>query len=487
MGKHGILASYVATGAIGSASFVLVRALCLAFGASGFSPAEHDARRAAVAAADSRSTLRGARATLNKRCGTRTSMPADHVTKPPGRTPTICTPSAQFGKLKLAISYYIDSLTVLMFAMVTLIATLIHFYAFGYMHDELHEVTDHEVTLSDGHHLHRPGRFHRFFQYLSLFCFSMLGLVYRRQHLDGVRLLGTGGHLLLLPDRLLHRAQERLERGQQGVHRQSRRRLRHDHRPDGPVGQPGHVRLRRRRQDDDGQVSRSGIFSQVRDRTNNYAIACPTAWSASGDAFDRHDIERNRHSEHPPKLMHRAPTASSKSNRCEIADWREQGYGYWLLVIAGVGIFCGCVGKSAQFPLHVWLPDAMEGPTPVSAPGPLGDDGGRRRVSGRAVLSGLRARSAAGHRLRRLHHAFLAATIAITAIDIKRVLAYSTVSQLGYMMLGPGRRRLGGRPVPPDHARLLQEPAVHVLGLGDSRHAHQRHAADGRACGTRCR
>ena len=64
-----------------------------------------------------------------------------------------------------------------MFCMVTFIASCIHFYAIGYMHDELHDVTDHEVTLSDGQHLHRPGRFHRFFQYLSLFCFSMLGMV----------------------------------------------------------------------------------------------------------------------------------------------------------------------------------------------------------------------------------------------------------------------------------------------------------------------
>ncbi len=66
-----------------------------------------------------------------------------------------------------------------MFCMVTLIASCIHFYAAGYMQDELDgdEFVDHEVTMDDGEHLHRPGRYHRFFQALSLFCFSMLGLV----------------------------------------------------------------------------------------------------------------------------------------------------------------------------------------------------------------------------------------------------------------------------------------------------------------------
>ncbi len=111
---------------------------------------------------------------------------------------------------------------------------------------------------------------------------------------------------------------------------------------------------------------------------------------------------------------------------------------YWLLVIAGLGIFCGCVGKSAQFPLHVWLPDAMEGPTPVSA---LVHSA--TMVAAGVYLVGRFYPVFAPEVLLVIAYIgcitlFLAATIAIAAIDIKRVLAYSTVSQLGYMMLALG-------------------------------------------------
>ena len=76
---------------------------------------------------------------------------------------------------------------------------------------------------------------------------------------------------------------------------------------------------------------------------------------------------------------------------------------------------------------------------------------------------------------------FVAATIAVVMTDIKKVLAYSTVSQLGYMMLGAGRRRLGGGAVPPDHARVLQGAALPRLGQRHLRlPSRARHAQDGR-------
>ena len=109
----------------------------------------------------------------------------------------------------------------------------------------------------------------------------------------------------------------------------------------------------------------------------------------------------------------------------------------WLTA-AGLLLFMGCVGKSAQFPLHIWLPDAMEGPTPVSA----------LIHAATMVAAGVYfvARIFVVLTPDALHviafigafTAFMAATIAITQNDIKRVLAYSTVSQLGYMVLGLG-------------------------------------------------
>ncbi len=101
-------------------------------------------------------------------------------------------------------------------------------------------------------------------------------------------------------------------------------------------------------------------------------------------------------------------------------------------------IFCGAVGKSGQIPLHVWLPDAMEGPTPVSA----------LIHAATMVAAGvfLIARVYPLMTPDALHvvtwvgalTAVFAASIAVAQNDIKRILAYSTVSQLGYMMMGLG-------------------------------------------------
>ncbi len=316
---------------------------------------------------------------------------------------------AKFGDLRLTIGYYIDSLTVVMFCMVTLIASCIHFYAQGYMHDELHDVEDHEVTLGNGHHLHRPGRYHRFFQYLSLFCFSMLGIViagnmamvFMFWELVGVcsyfligfyierKSASTAANKAFIVNRV----------GDFGM----------------LIGMMalwsslgtfnfGDMSVQHGGADDGHTHVQAGIFSQVRPGPHHELVV--------------------------PEGMKDAAVAmgSEDSDLC----------GYWLLVIAGVGIFCGCVGKSAQFPLHTWLPDAMEGPTPVSA---LVHSA--TMVAAGVYLAGRFYPVFAPEALLVIAVVgcitlFIAATIAITAVDIKRVLAYSTVSQLGYMMFALG-------------------------------------------------
>ena len=108
------------------------------------------------------------------------------------------------------------------------------------------------------------------------------------------------------------------------------------------------------------------------------------------------------------------------------------------LTLAGVGLFLGAMGKSSQFPLHIWLPDAMEGPTPVSAlmhAATMVAAGVYLTIRIFPLLTpdALLVVAYVGG-----FTALFASTIAITQNDIKKVLAYSTVSQLGYMILAVG-------------------------------------------------
>ncbi len=150
-------------------------------------------------------------------------------------------------------------------------------------------------------------------------------------------------------------------------------------------------------------------------------------------------------------------------------------------------LFIGATGKSAQIPLFVWLPDAMAGPTPVSA-----------------LIHAATMVTAGVYMTARLHFlfalapatlsliawigaatAFFAATIALTQNDIKKVLAYSTVSQLGYMFLGPGRGRVQRGDLSCVHPCVFQGLPVSRRRQRDTRSLRRtEHAQDGRAQGS---
>ena len=154
-------------------------------------------------------------------------------------------------------------------------------------------------------------------------------------------------------------------------------------------------------------------------------------------------------------------------------------------------LLVGAFAKSAQVPLHTWLPDAMEGPTPVSA-----------------LIHAATMVTAGVYLIARMHPLFeLAPTAADverdprharrscspprsrwSVTDLKRVIAYSTMSQIGYMILGVSRVRLQRRAVPPDDARLLQGAALHERRLGDRRDGRRARTWTGwAASGARCR
>ncbi|WP_289140497.1 NADH-quinone oxidoreductase subunit L [uncultured Brevibacillus sp.] len=112
----------------------------------------------------------------------------------------------------------------------------------------------------------------------------------------------------------------------------------------------------------------------------------------------------------------------------------------WMITLAAILIFVGAMGKSGQFPLHTWLPDAMEGPTPVSA---LIHAATMVAAGVYLVAATYPLFIASETALTVVAYvggftAIFAASIGLTQRDIKRVLAYSTVSQLGYMMMALG-------------------------------------------------
>jgi NADH-quinone oxidoreductase subunit L len=492
MGHAGEQASYVATGAIFTGFLLSFAALFVwNFSESKIKPL-HDAPPAASANAHT--------------TGDHAAHDDDHIHAPvpPRYVSGDWYLLGQFGKLRLTISYYIDALTIGMFTMITLIASCIHFYAIGYMHDELHDVVDHEVVVSksrphqhghpDGHeaphesdvhahapaaptelyadegdhgHAHadvdhpslppgkeflkRPGRFHRFFQYLSLFCFSMLGVVVAGNMAMVFvfwELVGICSYFLIgfyferkSASNAANKAFIVNRVGDFGM----------------LIGLMslwaalgtfsfGDVK------NADGTVQ-PGMFSQLRSPENNYNLVVPegmvrlatknrVAEIVRDHGYDLKRADAEIAAELPAWRDGKAERRDKNGIPIEDADGNPladpKHYGYWLLVVAGLGIFCGCVGKSAQFPLHVWLPDAMEGPTPVSA---LVHSA--TMVAAGVYLVGRFYPAFAPEVLLTIGYVgaitlFLAATIALTATDIKRVLAYSTVSQLGFMMLSLG-------------------------------------------------
>ena len=241
----------------------------------------------------------------------------------------------------------IDNVTAVMLLVVTIVSTLVHLFSIGYMHGD--------------------PRYSRYFAYLSIFSFSMLGLVLAESFLFIYifwELVGLSSYLLI------------------GFWFEKK--------SASDAGKKAFI------------VNRVGDFG--------FLIGILIIYATCGVlGYDQVFLA--------------------------IGEGKLSGT---LLTLAGIGVFCGAIGKSAQVPLHVWLPDAMEGPTPVSA-----------------LIHAATMVAAGVYLVGRVYPMFtpdaflfiacfglitlfLTASIALAQNDIKKVLAYSTCSQLGYMIMGLG-------------------------------------------------
>jgi NADH-quinone oxidoreductase subunit L len=268
-----------------------------------------------------------------------------------GWTPTpseLTTNWLSIGELHIDFGLKLDALSLMMMLIVTGVGGAIHIYSFGYMHADR--------------------GFSRFFACLSLFTFSMLGIVLANNFIQLFifwELVGVSSYLLI---GFWFEKPSAADAAKKAFF-----------------------------------TNRLGDFG--------FLLGILVVWAALG-SLNFSTLQQS---------LAANPTALGT-----------------IASIAGLLIFCGAMGKSAQFPLHVWLPDAMEGPTPVSA-----------------LIHAATMVAAGVYMLCRiiflldptaLHviawiggfTALLAALIAIQQNDIKRILAYSTLSQLGYMVMAVG-------------------------------------------------
>ncbi|MDA7950135.1 MAG: NADH-quinone oxidoreductase subunit L [Pirellulaceae bacterium] len=311
--------------------------------------------------------------------------------------------------LWLGLEYYIDTLTLCMFCMITLIAGCIHLYASSYMEDEL---TDNYVddSISPFYRLTRPGRYRRFFQYLSLFCFSMLGLILSGNLLQSFifwELVGLCSYFLI------------------GFYIERKK-----------ANQAASKAFLVNRVGDFGMLVGLAVlfayFGTLSFATPSEQLSNPQTAGIFNQLKGR--INPSTLVEEPPTQLPNDAEAASPA----LISYPSPSLPYWVLIVGGLGLFCGCIGKSAQFPLHIWLADAMEGPTPVSA---LVHSA--TMVAAGVYLLGrvfpiLPSEALLIIALVGAVTLLLSATMALVATDIKRILAFSTISQLGYMIVAIG-------------------------------------------------
>jgi NADH-quinone oxidoreductase subunit L len=329
------------------------------------------------------------------------------------------------GVLQADFAFQMDRLSAVMCLVVTFVGSLIHVYSIGYMHGDR--------------------SYWRFFCYLNLFMFSMLILVLA----DNFLLMFVGWEGVGLCSYLLisfwYHEREKAVAGMKAfvVNR---------------IGDFGFTLgmlllfwgLASAPASTLGSNNRATLGSSTPAALQGHGETAQVESAAPGHAAAEHEAEHEALSPgHEPALLGDAGPTSISFRGVEqlLADpGKRQGVldqrvlGISLITLAALLLFVGATGKSAQLPLYVWLPDAMAGPTPVSA-----------------LIHAATMVTAGVYMVARLHFVFslsatamtvvatvgaltalFAATIGLFQYDIKKVLAYSTVSQLGFMFVAVG-------------------------------------------------